>query len=180
MIMSANVQDQVQSILKSIQNLLAKLPTTKVLIWVWQQCESNALTIWLGMFGAPWYCCDGCACDRSTKVVPAGPIGLGGGYMECCCCCCCSGSILDLAVFGCGDSAGVNSIAKATVLIWNCRQLLRGILRVKSFSHVKKLFRSGSRLSDDEPRCGIPVPGRSAQGLCCMRFRKGVVCVLER
>ena len=28
--------------------------------------------------------------------------------------------------------------------------------------------------------CGIPVPGRSAQGLCCMRFRKGVVCVLER
>ena len=104
MIMSANVQDQVQSILKSIQNVLAKVPTTKVVIWVWQQYESNALTIWLGMFRAPWYCCDGCACDRSTKVVLAGPIGLGGGYRGCCCCC--SGSILDLAVFGCGDSAG--------------------------------------------------------------------------
>ena len=151
MIMSANVQDQVQSILKSIQNVLAKLPTRKVLIWVRQQLESNVLTIWLGMFGPPWYCYDGCACDRSTKVVPAGPIGLGGGYMEWGCCWCCSSSILDLAVFSCGDSAGVNSIAKATVLIWTVRQLFRGILRVKSFSHVKKLSRSGSRVSD-EPR----------------------------
>ena len=106
MIMTANVQDQVQSLLKSIQHVLAKLPTRKVLIWVRQQWESNVLTIWLGMFGPPWYCCDGCACDRSTKVVPAGPIGLGGGYMEWGCCWCCSSSILDLAVFGCGDSAG--------------------------------------------------------------------------
>ena len=82
------------------------------------------------------------------KVVPAGPTGLGGGYMVCCCCC--SGSILGLAVFACGDSAGVNSIAKATVLCWNCHQLVLGILRVKSFSHVKKLSRSRSRLADDD------------------------------
>ena len=53
MIMSANVQDQVQCLLKSIQNVLANLPTRKVLIWVRQQWESNVLTIWLGMFGPP-------------------------------------------------------------------------------------------------------------------------------
>ena len=94
-----------------------------------------------------WDCWDGCACKRSMKVVLAGPTGLGGGYMVGCCCCSCS--ILGLAVFACGDSAGVNSIAKATVLCWNCRQLVLGILRVKLFSHVKKLSRSRSRMPDD-------------------------------
>ena len=81
------------------------------------------------------------------KVVPAGPTGLGGGYMGCSCCCSCS--IRGLAVFTCGESAGVNSIAKATVLCWNCRQLVLGILRVKSLSHVKKLSRSRSCVPDD-------------------------------
>ena len=65
MIMSTNVQDQVQSLLKSIQNVLAKLPTRKFLIWVRQQWESNVLTIWLGMFGPPC---------TAAKAVPA--IGL--------------------------------------------------------------------------------------------------------
>ena len=84
------------------------------------------------------------------KVVLAGPTGLGGGYMIGCRCCSCS--ILGLAVFACGDSAGVNFIAKATVLCWNCRQLVLGILRVKSFSHMKKLSRSRSHMPDDRIR----------------------------
>ena len=85
------------------------------------------------------------------KVVPAVPTGLGGGYMGCCWCSWEEElSILDLAVFACGESACVNSIAKETVLCWNCRQLLLGILVVKSLSHVKKLSRSRSCMPDDD------------------------------